>query len=110
MSNLQVKFGRLLAAHRKRTGYTQEQLAEGAGVSIDTIRKLEGGTVGASFPMIEKIAGALRIDPAELFSTEVPSGTLSRTKFNEISLKLASLSPNELQWISDLLDVALRRE
>lgn len=108
MDSLQVRFGRLLAAHRKRMGYTQEQLAERAGISIDTIRKLEGGSSGASFPMIEKIARALELDPAELFTTEIRSGAFSRGKFNEISVKLAALSANELTWISDLLDVALR--
>ena len=108
MDSLQSRFGRLLAAHRRRLGYTQEQLAELAGISIDTIRKLEGGSSGASFPMIEKIATALELDPAELFTTDIRSGAFSRGKFNEISLKLAALSANELAWISDLLDVALR--
>lgn len=108
MSDLQVRFGRLLAAHRKRERLTQEQLAERAGISIDTVRKLEGGTAGASFPMIEKVAAALQLDAAELFTTEIPSGALGRSKLNEISLRLAALSANELQWVSDLLDVALR--
>ena len=108
MSELQVRFGRLLAAHRKRQRLTQEQLAERAGISIDTVRKLEGGSAGASFPMVEKIAGTLQLDPAELFTTEVPSGALGRSKVNEISLRLAALSANELEWVSDLLDVALR--
>jgi|GEM_PF-1025038 len=108
MSELQVRFGRLLAAHRKRQGLTQEQLAERAAISIDTVRKLEGGSSGASFPMMERIAAALELDPAELFTTEIPSGALGRTKVNAISLKLAALSANELEWVSDLLDVALR--
>lgn len=108
MSELQIRFGRLLAAHRKRERLTQEQLAELAGISIDTVRKLEGGSAGASFPMIEKIAAALRLDPAELFTTEIPSGALGRSRVNEISLRLAALPANELEWVSDLLDVALR--
>ena len=108
MNALQVRFGRLVAAHRKRQGYTQEQLAERAGVSIDTVRKLETGASGASFPMIEKIASALKVDPAELFSTEIPSGAINRGKFNEVGVKLAALSGSELEWVSDLLDVALR--
>ena len=108
MSALQVRFGRLVAAHRKRQGYTQEQLAERAGVSIDTVRKLETGASGASFPMIEKIASALKVDPAELFSTEIPSGAINRGKFNEIGVKLAGLSTSDLAWTADLLDVALR--
>lgn len=110
MDDLRKRFGRLVTAHRRRLGYTQEQLAERAGVSVDTISKIEVGATGARFPMIERIASALQVDPAELFSSEVPSGALKRAKLNEITISLASLPEKNLQWVSDLLDVALRRK
>lgn len=108
MDDLRKRFGRLVAVHRRRLGYTQEQLAERAGISVDTISKIEVGATGARFPMIEKIATVLAVDPAELFSTEIPSGAIKRGKFNEIGLKLAALPPIELDWVGDLLDVVLR--
>ncbi|NGO49748.1 helix-turn-helix domain-containing protein [Allomesorhizobium camelthorni] len=109
MDDLRKRFGRLVTAHRRRAGYTQEQLAERAGVSVDTISKIEVGATGARFPMIERIATALQVDPAELFSTEIPSGALKRAKLNEVTLTLAGLSETDLQWIGDLIGVALRR-
>lgn len=109
MDDLRKRFGRLVTAHRRRLGYTQEQLAERAGVSVDTISKIEVGATGARFPMIERIASALQVDPAELFSAEVPSGALKRAKLNEITISLAALPDKDLQWIGDLLNVALRR-
>lgn len=109
MDDLRKRFGRLVTAHRRRLGYTQEQLAERAGVSVDTISKIEVGATGARFPMIERIASALQVDPAELFSSEVPSGALKRAKLNEVTISLAALPDKDLQWISDLLNVALRR-
>lgn len=110
MDDLRKRFGRLVTAHRRRLGYTQEQLAERAGVSVDTISKIEVGATGARFPMIERIASALQVDPAELFSAEVPSGALQRARLNEITLSLAPLPEKELEWIGDLIKVALRRQ
>ena len=109
MSDLRKRFGRLVAAHRRRRGLTQEKLAEAADVSTDTIAKIETGVTGARFPVIQRLADALKIDPAELFTTEIPSGALMRGKFGDISTRLARLSEPELEWVRTLLDVALTR-
>ncbi|MBO0906537.1 helix-turn-helix domain-containing protein [Jiella sp. MQZ13P-4] len=37
MADLRIRFGRLVAAHRKRLGLTQEVLAERAGISTDMV-------------------------------------------------------------------------
>lgn len=108
MGDLQRRFGRLVAAHRKRMNLTQERLAERAGISIDTVRKVETGAAGASFAMIEKIASTLQVDPAELFTTQVAGGVFRRGKYNDISVRLAELSDTQLAWASDMLEVALR--
>jgi len=110
MDDLRRRFGRLVVAHRKRVGYTQEQLAEQAGVSIDTISKIEIGATGARFPMIEKIATALGVDPAELFSPEIPSGALHRGPLLHITTRLAALSDSDLRWISGVIDAVLRNK
>ena len=55
MNDLRKRFGRLVAAHRRRRRLTQEALAEAAAVSIDTIAKIEGGATGARFPVIERL-------------------------------------------------------
>ena len=108
MADLKRRFGRLLAAHRKRAGMTQAQLAEAADISVHMVQKLEGGAVGARFPVVESLATALSIDPAELFSSEVPKGALSRKSLVDLTSRLAMLSENDLAWVSDLLDAALR--
>ncbi|MDX8477017.1 helix-turn-helix transcriptional regulator [Mesorhizobium sp. VK24D] len=110
MDDLRKRFGRLVMAHRKRGGYTQEQLAERAGVSVDTISKIEIGATGARFPMIEKIAAALAVDPAELFSPEIPSGALRRGLLLELTTRLAALSESDLQWVSGVIEAALRNK
>jgi transcriptional regulator with XRE-family HTH domain len=89
---------------------TQEALAEAVALSVDMISKIETGATGARFPVIERLAGALGVDPAELFTTEIPTGAISRGAFSAVSMKLSDLSEAELSWISDLIDVALRRK
>lgn len=108
MEDLRKRFGRLVMTHRKRAGYTQEQLAERAGISVDTVSKIEIGATGARFPMIEKIAAALDVDAAELFSPEVPSGALRRGQLLALTTRLAGLSESDLTWIKGVVEAALK--
>lgn len=52
---------------RNLRGLTQEQLAEKADVNQATISKIEKGTANFTMEMIQKIAAALNVSPAELF-------------------------------------------
>lgn len=52
---------------RIQRGLTQEQLAEKADVNQATISKIEKGTANFTLDMIQKIAAALDVSPAELF-------------------------------------------
>lgn len=107
MEDLRKRFGRLLAFHRRRLSYTQETLAEAAGLSVDMISKLEVGATGARFPAIERLAGALEIDPAELFTNDLPGGAISQGTYGEISAVLTRLGEDELAWVKTILDAAL---
>lgn len=108
MDDLRTRFGRLVAAHRRRLGWTQEVLAERAGVSVDMIAKIEVGATGARFPTIDRLAAALSVDPAELFTTEVPQGRLRSERFTVLTAQLAGLSDRDLAWVQGLLNAALR--
>jgi transcriptional regulator with XRE-family HTH domain len=104
MGDLRKTFGRLVAAHRKRRGMTQETLAKAAKLSPDMIGKIETGTSGARFPAIERIAGALDVDPAELFTTEVLNGAIRRGVYSDISIHLAGLSEADLGKVLRVLE------
>ncbi|KZD25694.1 helix-turn-helix domain-containing protein [Tardiphaga robiniae] len=109
MADLRKRFGQLLAAHRKRSGLTQEALAERAGLSLDMIAKIEVGATGARFPSIERLADAVGVDPAEFFTSSIPAGKMATGAFGEIAGKLSRLSENDLVWVNDLLDLILVR-
>jgi hypothetical protein len=74
------------------------------------VAKIEVGATGARFPTIERLAKALSVDPAELFSAEIPRGALSQGAFGEILSRLLRLNETELAWVKQLLDAALREQ
>ena len=55
-----------LAAHRRRLGLTQRQLAELAGVAHTTVQQLESLKRGAYPQTLQKLAIALRVEPKDL--------------------------------------------
>jgi transcriptional regulator with XRE-family HTH domain len=107
MGDLKQRFGHLVAAHRRRLGWTQRKLAEAADLNEDTIGRIEIGRRGVSFNTIEKLAVALQIDPAELFTSELPGGALHGTS-SDVAARLAGLGPDDVAWISGILDAALK--
>lgn len=104
---LKKLFGRLVAAHRKRRGLTQAELAEATGLSPDMIARVETGTTGASFGSIERLAEALSVDAAEFFTTELPKSAVNRRPLRQITARLASLSDEELAWVEGIVQAAL---
>lgn len=53
--------------HRKKEGLSQAALAERAGTAPNYIALIEVGKNFPSLQMLEKIAGALNVDPLDLF-------------------------------------------
>lgn len=66
---LQQTFGANVRHHRRSKGWTQDQLGERVGVTLETIGKIERGVVPPSFDTAERIAKALGVSPLALFST-----------------------------------------
>lgn len=65
MSLIQV-FGRNVRTARKEKGWTQEQLAFEAGIKRAYLSEIEGGKRNPTLEVVEKIATALGVPPAEL--------------------------------------------
>lgn len=58
---------------RMRRRMTQDKLAKAAGVSKQTITRMESGTNVPQFDTIEKVAAALEVDPAALIVYHTPA-------------------------------------
>ena len=93
--------------HRRLRGLSQQQLAEQAGVSHDLISKIEIGASGARFPNIEKIARALSVDPAQLFSAEASGANFRGGVYGDILTTLSSLNEHDLVWLKSVIDASL---
>lgn len=105
---LKSTFGRLVAAHRRRLGWTQDDLSARAEISVDMVSKIEAGSTGVRFLTIDKLARAMSLDPAELFTPHLPGTALDRPKLTAIMSRIARLSDSDLDWLDDVLAVVLR--
>ncbi len=108
MQDLRKKFGRLVAANRKRAGLTPEALATAASLSVDMIARIEAGATGVRFATIGKLAAALDTDPANFFTPDLPGGARDRSALAEIIGKLEGLNDKDLAWLSTVLDAILQ--
>lgn len=72
MKDLKSEFGRNLRKIREDRGITQEELAELADSTRDTIRNIETGKHAPRFGLFERILAALDAHPRELFDFPWP--------------------------------------
>lgn len=61
-----ARWGETLKRSRLQRGWTQQALADRAGVARNTIARLETGNRRPSFPMLERLARAFRVSLADL--------------------------------------------
>lgn len=59
--------GRRVAELRAELGWTQEQLAEHARVSLKYLQRIEAGRENLTLRSVARLANHLRVPPAELF-------------------------------------------
>jgi transcriptional regulator with XRE-family HTH domain len=67
VSKLKARFGKRLRQLRREKDLTQEQLAEAANISVESISNLERGIHAPSFDTLERLAKALGIPVKNLF-------------------------------------------
>lgn len=68
MGLVEKKLGAKVATYRRLAKLTQAELAEKVGVAVETISRLERGSVIPSLARLEQIAAALGVDMPDLFT------------------------------------------
>jgi transcriptional regulator with XRE-family HTH domain len=68
MADIRKKLGVRISQLRMKAGMTQAKLSEEADLSVDSISRIERGDRAPSLESLEKIAEALKVDPAELLN------------------------------------------
>lgn len=67
MRTLKEKFGLKIKSLRTDKGFTQEELAQLCGCSLETIGHIERGIYAPRFDLLEKLSKALECPVYELF-------------------------------------------
>lgn len=96
-----IAIGNKLYSIRKKTGMTQAQVAEAAGLSDRTYADIERGSVNMRIESFLKICNVLRVTPNEILTEEGDASV----DVNGILGKLAARSPKEQQTAMKLLEV-----
>ena len=67
-----ITLGLKIAYYRKKRGYTQENLAEKVGISLNFLAQVEGtGTIrGISMETLFKMADVLQVAPSKLLEDD----------------------------------------
>ena len=99
------EIGNRLYAFRKRTGMTQAEVAEAAGLSDRTYADIERGTVNMRIETILKICKVLHITPDEVLTIDTPLDTVDQ---DEILDRLTACSPKDKETALKLLDTYLK--
>ena len=99
MDDLLNQIGQRIRKHRERSRLSQEQLAERADVSSQTISTAETGKKRLRVENIIKICEALEISPDYLLL-----GEISPQDLIILSEKLSQLTPGQYRHLENIID------
>lgn len=96
--------GNKLLAIRKKTGLTQAEVAEAAGLSDRTYADIERGTVNMRTETVLRICEALHITPDEILTEE----SSLQNKQEELFARLSLCTPKEKSTALEILEAYLK--
>jgi transcriptional regulator with XRE-family HTH domain len=99
MDDLLEQMGKRLVARRKQLRLTQEDVAERADVTPQTISTAETGRKALRPENIIKVCTALDISPDYLLL-----GSISQDDVSILSQKVAKLTPAQYRHLEDIID------
>ena len=101
-----LTLGKRIREARLNKQYTQQRLAEEAGIGQMYLGEIERGTKMPSLKIFIKILNALNISADYVLRDELASG--DRYIYDEITEKLNGLSPKQRKTAAEILDAYIR--
>lgn len=98
MANISNIIGERIKTYRNRAGYSQEELAERAGVHSTYIGQLERGEKNATLESIEKVTRALNI-PLEILTEKIVLGDTTNEIPNKFYDLISPLNVKEQEYL-----------
>ena len=100
-----IQIGNKLLQFRKKSGLTQAEVAEAAGLSDRTYADIERGTVNMRVETVLRICQALHVSPNEILTDDDTSLALQESELLE---RLARCTTRERETALSLLAVYLQ--
>lgn len=95
-----INMGKRIAQRRKELNFTQEQLAEKMGVSLQTISCIELGKKAIRPENLANLCSHL-----DITTDYILMGKRNEAQMNETITKLSELSTNEFSVVKNLIDL-----
>lgn len=100
------KGGQAIQRIRKERGLTQEQLADKAAITSNTVSRLERGLIVPALPTLVDICNALDVGADTILAAYVAADTPIR--WTPIAQRLGALAPEKQDKIETLLDCMIK--
>ena len=104
MSDYAKALGEVVYRERKAQKITQAQLAELAGTTEQTIRKIEHGNSNLQMSVLFPLLRALHIDPVEVF---YPEAAQERSAKRQLDMLIAQCSEAHVEALIPIVNAAL---
>ena len=104
MSDYSKYLGESIYRNRKRQRITQAELAEKAGVTEQTIRKIEHGEGNPQLDVLCALVTTLMIDPAEIFYPQAEPDDPAR---KQLEILLGDCSDEQVRDLLPVIEAAL---
>ena len=101
-----IALGKKIREARQGKKYTQQKLADAAGIGIMYLGEIERGTKMPSLNIFIKLIEALDISADYVLRDEVSSGC--HYIYDEITEKLKNITPSQRKTASEILDAYIR--
>ena len=90
--------------------FTQAELAESIGITVESISRLERGVSFPSLKTVEKISNALKVPIKEFFTFDehVPKDKSYEREFSKFLVFLRTLDEKEIHLIHKMTKAALK--
>ena len=97
-----TNMGRNVKIARIKVGLSQSELAEAVGLSVETIKRIEQGTLVGSLETFCKLCEVLDVSPNYLLKDDIKITDIKIA--SDLSDKFINLSTEQLTCISSVLD------
>jgi len=105
---IESQIGRRVRAVRTELGLRQRDVAERAGLSAETVSRIERGVQGVTFPNVARLADALEVPFAVICDLDVETDMLTATaKRGRLGRLLEDASTDQVELVTEVAETVL---